>query len=69
MDNGWVDEGFGAVADAFAGKFTEFPELGAAVTVYVGGARSSSCGTGRLHPDAGGRARPSYRCSLSPKGW
>jgi CubicO group peptidase (beta-lactamase class C family) len=37
VDNGWVDEGFGAVADAFARNFAEFPELGAAVTVYVGG--------------------------------
>ncbi|MGA4843570.1 serine hydrolase domain-containing protein [Streptomyces sp. G45] len=35
--NGWVDERYGAVADAFAGNFTEFPELGAAVTVFVDG--------------------------------
>ncbi|MEU2789898.1 serine hydrolase domain-containing protein [Streptomyces sp. NPDC007100] len=34
---GWADEGFGAVADAFSRNFTDFPELGAAVTVYVGG--------------------------------
>ncbi|MDQ8702751.1 serine hydrolase domain-containing protein [Streptomyces sp. LHD-70] len=34
---GWVDEGFGAVADAFAGNFDDFPELGAATTVFVGG--------------------------------
>ncbi|WP_207954672.1 serine hydrolase domain-containing protein [Saccharopolyspora elongata] len=35
--NGWADERFGAVADAFSRNFTEFPELGAAVTVFVGG--------------------------------
>ncbi|MGW6279834.1 serine hydrolase domain-containing protein [Kribbella sp. NPDC055071] len=35
MSNGWVDEGFGRVADAFAENFSLFPELGAAVTVYV----------------------------------
>ncbi|WP_372409659.1 serine hydrolase domain-containing protein [Streptomyces luteireticuli] len=35
--NGWVDEGYGAVADAFARNFAETPELGAAVTVHVGG--------------------------------
>ncbi|MFG1627048.1 serine hydrolase domain-containing protein [Kribbella sp. NPDC049227] len=37
MNSGWADEGFGAVADVFADNFTAFPELGAAVTVYVGG--------------------------------
>ncbi|MFE6055602.1 serine hydrolase domain-containing protein [Kitasatospora sp. NPDC056446] len=36
---GWADERFGAVADAFAANFAEFPELGAAVTVYSGGRR------------------------------
>ncbi|MFJ9606828.1 serine hydrolase domain-containing protein [Kitasatospora sp. NPDC101176] len=34
---GWADERYGAVADAFARNFEEFPELGAAVTVFVGG--------------------------------
>ncbi|WP_399091928.1 serine hydrolase domain-containing protein [Streptomyces sp. BBFR2] len=32
-----MDEGFGGVAEAFAGNFADFPELGAAVTVFVGG--------------------------------
>lgn len=35
--NGWADEGYGAVADAFARNFTEPGELGAAVTVFVSG--------------------------------
>lgn len=35
--NGWADERFGAVADVFAGNFRDFPELGAAVTVFAGG--------------------------------
>lgn len=35
--NGWADEGFGAVADTFARNFAESGELGAAVTVFVGG--------------------------------
>ncbi|NEW73485.1 serine hydrolase domain-containing protein [Streptomyces rhizosphaericus] len=35
--SGWVDEGFGGVADVFARNFEEFPELGAAVTVFVAG--------------------------------
>lgn len=35
--NGWADEHFGAVADVFARNFTEFPELGSAVTVFAGG--------------------------------
>ncbi|MER7844701.1 serine hydrolase domain-containing protein [Kitasatospora sp. NPDC096077] len=34
---GWADERYGAVADAFAGNFADFPELGAAVTVFAGG--------------------------------
>ncbi|MFD7905870.1 serine hydrolase domain-containing protein [Kitasatospora sp. NPDC059747] len=34
---GWADERFGPVADEFARNFAEFPELGAAVTVYSGG--------------------------------
>ncbi|MEU4896610.1 serine hydrolase domain-containing protein [Streptomyces sp. NPDC044780] len=35
--SGWADEGFGGVADAFVRNFAEFPELGAAVTVFAGG--------------------------------
>ncbi|MFB8000157.1 serine hydrolase domain-containing protein [Streptomyces sp. NPDC056002] len=35
--HGEADERFGAVADAFARNFTEFPELGAAVTVFAEG--------------------------------
>ncbi|MFC9223895.1 serine hydrolase domain-containing protein [Streptomyces hygroscopicus] len=35
--SGWADEGFGGVADAFTRNFEEFPELGAAVTVFAGG--------------------------------
>ncbi|WP_269854181.1 serine hydrolase domain-containing protein [Streptomyces sp. RPT161] len=35
--NGWVDEGFGAVAEEFHRNFAEGRELGAAVTVFVGG--------------------------------
>ncbi|MDI3403742.1 serine hydrolase domain-containing protein [Streptomyces cavernicola] len=34
---GWVDAGYGAVADAFARNFQDFPELGAATTVFVDG--------------------------------
>ncbi|MFM9370832.1 serine hydrolase domain-containing protein [Streptomyces sp. Da 82-17] len=34
---GWVEEGFGAIADAFARNFDDFPELGAATTVFVNG--------------------------------
>ncbi|MFB9248386.1 serine hydrolase domain-containing protein [Sphaerisporangium melleum] len=34
---GAADEGFSAVADVFARNFTDFGELGAAVTVYAGG--------------------------------
>ncbi|WP_312018599.1 serine hydrolase domain-containing protein [Streptomyces sp. I05A-00742] len=36
-----MDEGFGAVADAFARNFAEGGELGAAVTVFHGGSHSS----------------------------
>ncbi|MFB6677380.1 serine hydrolase domain-containing protein [Streptomyces sp. NPDC056390] len=35
--HGGADERFGAVADVFARNFTEFPELGAAVTVFAEG--------------------------------
>lgn len=35
--HGTVDEGFGAVADAFARNFTDHGELGAAFALYVGG--------------------------------
>ncbi|MBP0448639.1 beta-lactamase family protein [Kitasatospora sp. RG8] len=34
---GHADEGFGAVADAFARNYADFPELGSAVTVFAGG--------------------------------
>ncbi|MGW2417600.1 serine hydrolase domain-containing protein [Streptomyces tubercidicus] len=34
---GWADEGFGAVADAFARNFAEGRELGAAVAVFADG--------------------------------
>ncbi|MEV7596309.1 serine hydrolase domain-containing protein [Kitasatospora sp. NPDC089797] len=34
---GWADEGYGAVVDAFAGNFADFPELGAACTVFADG--------------------------------
>ena len=34
--NGWADQRFGAVADAFTSNFADFPELGAAVTVFAG---------------------------------
>ena len=37
--HGWADEGFGAVADAFARNFADFPELGAATAVHVDGRR------------------------------
>ena len=35
--HGDADDGFGAVADAFAANFTDHGELGAALVVYVGG--------------------------------
>ncbi|MFE1177545.1 serine hydrolase domain-containing protein [Streptomyces sp. NPDC058773] len=35
--HGWADEGFGAVADAFAGNFAEGRELGSAVAVFADG--------------------------------
>ncbi|WJY40645.1 serine hydrolase domain-containing protein [Streptomyces sp. P9-2B-2] len=35
--HGWADEGFGAVADAFARNFAEGRELGSAVAVFAGG--------------------------------
>jgi CubicO group peptidase (beta-lactamase class C family) len=34
---GWADDGYGAVADAFARNFRDAPELGAAVAVFAGG--------------------------------
>ena len=65
-----MDEGFGAVADAFAGNFPLFPELGAAVTVYVGGRKVVELWDGRGRARAAvGRARPSYRSSPVPRGW
>ena len=69
MDSGWVDEGFGAVADTFAENFDLFPELGAAVTVYVGGRKVVELWDGRPLPDDSGTARRWYPCSLVPKGW
>ena len=50
MDSGWVDEGFGAVADTFAENFDLFPELGAAVTVYVGGRKVVELWDGEAAP-------------------
>ncbi|WP_405071125.1 beta-lactamase family protein [Kribbella sp. NBC_01510] len=50
MDSGWVDEGFGAVADTFAENFDLFPELGAAVTVYVGGRKVVELWDGEASP-------------------
>ncbi|WP_062213739.1 serine hydrolase domain-containing protein [Streptomyces sp. NBRC 109706] len=38
--NGWVDEGWGPVADVFARNFADFDELGAAVTVFVDGRKT-----------------------------
>ena len=38
--NGWADERFGAVADVFAQNFSDFDELGAAVTVFSGGRKA-----------------------------
>ena len=35
--NGVVEDGFGPVADAFARNFEDFPEVGAAFALYVGG--------------------------------
>ena len=50
MDSRWVDEGFGAVADTFAENFELFPELGAAVTVYVGGRKVVELWDGEASP-------------------
>jgi CubicO group peptidase (beta-lactamase class C family) len=50
MSQGWVDEGFGAVADAFAENFSLFPELGAAVSVYADGRQVVSLWDGEAAP-------------------
>ncbi len=50
MDQGWADEGFGAVADTFAENFKLFPELGAAVTVYAGGRKVVELWDGNAAP-------------------
>ena len=48
--DGWVDEGFGAVADTFAENFSLFPELGAAVTVYFDGRKVVELWDGEAAP-------------------
>ncbi|MFJ5676806.1 serine hydrolase domain-containing protein [Streptomyces sp. NPDC093097] len=63
-----MDEGFGAVAEEFARNFTERGELGAAVTVYVGGRKvvdlwggTADARTGR--PWEAGTAVPVMSCA------
>lgn len=50
MSQGWVDDGFGTVADTFAENFSLFPELGAAVTVYSGGRKVVELWDGQAAP-------------------
>ncbi|MGW7686617.1 serine hydrolase domain-containing protein [Kribbella sp. NPDC054772] len=50
MSKGWVDQGYGAVADTFAENFSLFPELGAAVTVYSGGRKVVELWNGEAAP-------------------
>ncbi|WP_427885605.1 serine hydrolase domain-containing protein [Kribbella sp. GL6] len=50
MSEGWVEDGFGAVADTFAENFSLFPELGAAVTVYAGGRKVVELWDGEAAP-------------------
>ncbi|MFG1910717.1 serine hydrolase domain-containing protein [Kribbella sp. NPDC048928] len=50
MNQGWVDDGFGTVADTFAENFSLFPELGAAVTVYSGGRKVVELWDGQAAP-------------------
>ncbi|HEY3557118.1 MAG TPA: serine hydrolase domain-containing protein [Kribbella sp.] len=50
MSQGWVDDGFGAVADTFVENFSMFPELGAAVTVYAGGRKVVELWDGEAAP-------------------
>ncbi|WP_350278834.1 serine hydrolase domain-containing protein [Kribbella sp. HUAS MG21] len=50
MSQGWVDEGFGAVADTFAENFSLFPELGAAVSVHAGGRKVVELWDGEAAP-------------------
>ncbi|HET6740294.1 MAG TPA: serine hydrolase domain-containing protein [Kribbella sp.] len=50
MSQGWVDDGFGTVADTFAENFSLFPELGAAVTVFSGGRKVVELWDGQAAP-------------------
>ncbi|GAA1144426.1 serine hydrolase domain-containing protein [Kribbella jejuensis] len=50
MSQGWVENGFGAVADTFRENFSLFPELGAAVTVYSGGRKVVELWDGEAAP-------------------
>ncbi|HWD82074.1 MAG TPA: serine hydrolase domain-containing protein [Kribbella sp.] len=50
MGQGWVEDGFGAVADTFKENFSLFPELGAAVTVYSGGRKVVELWDGEAAP-------------------
>ncbi|MFC7303853.1 serine hydrolase domain-containing protein [Streptomyces monticola] len=66
--NGWADEGFGAVADTFARNFTDFPELGAAVTVFAGGRKVAELWGGVADERTGrpweqGTAVPVFSCA------
>ncbi|WP_405000744.1 hypothetical protein [Kitasatospora cathayae] len=69
QDQGWADDRYGAVADAFAGDFTDFPELGAAVTVFVDGGKvvepwgGAQSGSGLLLDS------PAFRPLLGPRGF
>ncbi|WP_432844821.1 hypothetical protein ACQPXB_26575 [Amycolatopsis sp. CA-161197] len=67
--HGEADERFGAVADAFARNFADFPELGAAVTVFVGGRKVVELwgGVADEATDACGNAKPWCRFSPVPK--
>ncbi|GHJ40429.1 serine hydrolase domain-containing protein [Streptomyces sp. TS71-3] len=53
--DGWADEGFGPVADAFARIRTDFPDLGSAVTVYANGRKAVELWAG-LADERTGRA-------------
>ncbi|KJS62944.1 serine hydrolase domain-containing protein [Streptomyces rubellomurinus] len=60
---GWADERYGAVADVFGRNFAEFPELGAAVTVFVGGRKVVELWGGTADERTG---RPWVRDTLVP---
>lgn len=66
--SGWADERFGAVADTFSRNFAEFGELGAAVTVFVGGRKVADL-WGGVADDRSGRpweqdtAVPVFSCA------